>query len=156
MLEGFMRGLTRPVTGCCVASLRGAPPLAAQACQPLRECLGLLRSQLRQLSVADRASREVYWSLVSPCLDKTVNEILPLYIATNPTMVAEIITVVVWSVAVVGGGSGATNACVAQVGDWVEVIVFQVTRCHYLADCNGSQRERVVSQLLQLLSLVAR
>ena len=156
MLATFLQTLTQPITHEDVGRLHADSALREKSSGAIKECLSLLRSQLCQLSRADRVSSQLYWACVKDPLNKTVCELMPLYANTHAVLL-EIVGTVMWAVGVVGGGSACANANVAQVCEWIEKIVHLLTQRPYLdaaVSSDTSPQNGVVTRFLQLLSLV--
>lgn len=156
MLTAFLSTITQPVASIDVARLQADPAIREKASGGIKECLCLIRSQLCQLSGADRTSRELYWSCVKDPLNKTIHQIMPLY-CHSPGLLLEMVGIVMWSVGVVGGGCGSTNTSVTEVSGWIERVVQLVTQRAYLTAAvanDKSPQAAVLAKFLHLLSLV--
>lgn len=127
MLATFMENITQPLTAQNVQQLQTDTAIREKASSGIKEALRLLRSQLCQLTGADRTSRELYWSCVREPLNKTMVHLMPLY-CNSPGVLLEMVGTVMWSVGVVGGGSGSSS----EVCGWIETLVQLVTNSQYL------------------------
>lgn len=156
MLQAFLSTLTQPITSVDVAQLQADPALREKSSSSIKECLCLIRSQLCQLSGADRSSRELYWICIREPLNKTIHQLMSLY-CHSPTLLLEMVGVVMWSVGVVGGGCGSSSNSVTEVSGWIERAVQLVTQRPYLEAAvanDQSSQAAVLAKLLHLLSLV--
>uniref|UniRef100_A0A6A7G5Q6 Exportin-6-like n=4 Tax=Hirondellea gigas TaxID=1518452 RepID=A0A6A7G5Q6_9CRUS len=156
MMTAFLSVLLQPLKQYTVQQLHQDPAIRDKASSGMKECLCLVRSQLCQLSGADRETRDQYWYRLQDVLNTTIMEVMPLYCNT-PGVLLEMVGTVMWCVGVVGGGGKNSNAHVTVVSNWIQKLVHLLTQPHYLSLAlanDQSPQAAVIARFLQLLSLV--